>query len=73
MQGYGSRQDLFHRSDQSQDTAVSVRELWEHWRRSAVHNWTTEQTVEWLVRHVHLPQYRDTFESHHIAGPALPR
>ncbi|KAF0293449.1 Stromal interaction molecule [Amphibalanus amphitrite] len=73
VQGYGSRQDLFHRSDQSQDTAVSVRELWEHWRRSAVHNWTTEQTVEWLVRHVHLPQYRDTFELHHIAGPALPR
>ncbi|XP_037087466.1 stromal interaction molecule homolog [Pollicipes pollicipes] len=73
VQGYGSRQDLFHRSDQSQDTAVSVRELWEHWRRSAVHNWTTEQTVEWLVLHVHLPQYREVFELHHIAGPSLPR
>ncbi|KAI4463884.1 stromal interaction molecule [Holotrichia oblita] len=44
--GYEKRQQVFHQND---DMHISVRELWEAWLRSEVHNWTIEQTVEWLT------------------------
>ncbi|XP_024944858.1 stromal interaction molecule homolog isoform X2 [Cephus cinctus] len=68
--GYERRQRAFHHND---DMHISVRELWEAWLRSEVHNWTIEQTSEWLTSNVELPQYVPTFIQHRITGATLPR
>ncbi|XP_012273610.1 stromal interaction molecule homolog isoform X2 [Orussus abietinus] len=68
--GYERRQRAFHHND---DMHISVRELWEAWLRSEVHNWTIEQTSEWLTSNVDLPQYVPTFIQHRVTGATLPR
>ncbi|XP_044012954.1 stromal interaction molecule homolog isoform X2 [Aphidius gifuensis] len=68
--GYERRQRAFHHND---DMHISVRELWEAWLRSEVHNWTIEQTSEWLTTNVELPQYVSTFIQHRVTGATLPR
>lgn len=67
--GYEKRQRAFHRDD----THISVRELWEQWMRSEVYNWTKDQTIDWLVHVVQLPQYANTFGHLNIDGSKLPR
>lgn len=52
---------------------ISVKELWDAWLRSEVHNWTIEQTTDWLAQSVQLPQYVDLFKQHKVTGAALPR
>ncbi|XP_078051197.1 stromal interaction molecule isoform X1 [Augochlora pura] len=68
--GYERRQRAFHHND---DMHISVRELWEAWLRSEVHNWTIEQTSEWLSSNVELPQYVPNFIQHRVTGATLPR
>lgn len=68
--GYEKRQRAFHRND---DMHISVRELWEAWLKSEVHNWTIEQTTEWLALNVDLPQYVTNFQQHRVSGATLPR
>lgn len=68
--GYENRHRVFHFND---DMHISVRELWEAWRRSEVHNWTVEQTTEWLAQSVQLPQYVELFKQHKVTGAYLPR
>ncbi|KAL6438161.1 hypothetical protein ACFW04_004407 [Cataglyphis niger] len=68
--GYERRQRAFHHND---DMQISVRELWEAWLRSEVHNWTIEQTSEWLTSNVELPQYVPNFIQHRVTGATLPR
>jgi hypothetical protein len=38
-----------------------------------VHNWTVEQTSEWLATNVELPQYIPNFIQHGVTGATLPR
>ncbi|CAG0916414.1 unnamed protein product [Notodromas monacha] len=38
----------------------------------SVHNWTVDQTREWLADNVDLPQYVDTFVTYQINGSLLP-
>jgi len=38
-----------------------------------VHNWTVEQTTEWLAQSVQLPQYVELFKQHKVTGATLPR
>ena len=38
-----------------------------------VHNWTVEQTSEWLATNVELPQYIPNFLLHRVTGATLPR
>lgn len=68
--GYEKRQRAFHRND---DMHISVKELWEAWVRSEVHNWTVEQTSEWLATSVQLPQYVPNFIHNKVTGANLPR
>ncbi|KAI5639822.1 STIM1 orai1-activating region domain-containing protein [Phthorimaea operculella] len=68
--GYEKRQRAFHHND---DMHISVKELWEAWLRSEVHNWTVEQTVDWLSQSVDLPQYKQLFMQHRVTGATLPR
>ncbi|XP_064556758.1 stromal interaction molecule homolog isoform X1 [Drosophila montana] len=68
--GYEKRQKAFHFND---DMHISVKELWDAWLRSEVHNWTIEQTTDWLAQSVQLPQYVDLFKLHKVTGAALPR
>lgn len=68
--GAEKRQRAFHRND---DMHISVKELWEAWLRSEVHNWTVEQTSEWLATSVELPQYVPLFVIHKVTGATLPR
>uniref|UniRef100_A0A3Q3H234 Stromal interaction molecule 2b n=1 Tax=Labrus bergylta TaxID=56723 RepID=A0A3Q3H234_9LABR len=46
-----------HREDQH----ITVEELWKGWKTSEVHNWTMEDTVQWLTESVELPQYEKNF------------
>ncbi|KAG5882768.1 hypothetical protein JTB14_029944 [Gonioctena quinquepunctata] len=68
--GAEKRQKNFHRND---DYHISVRELWEAWLKSEVHNWTVEQTTDWLTTCVELPQYVPQFLEHRVTGANLPR
>ncbi|XP_061565661.1 stromal interaction molecule 2 isoform X2 [Cololabis saira] len=58
-----------HREDQH----ITVEELWKGWKTSEVHNWTTEDTVQWLKESVELPQYERNFRDFRITGNTLPR
>ncbi|KAM6909024.1 stromal interaction molecule 2 [Xenentodon cancila] len=58
-----------HREDQH----ITVEELWKGWKTSEVHNWTTEDTVQWLKESVELPQYEKNFRDFRITGNTLPR
>ncbi|KAJ8984556.1 hypothetical protein NQ317_006842 [Molorchus minor] len=68
--GYEKRQKNFHRND---DMHISVKELWEAWLKSEVHNWTVEQTTDWLTTYVELPQYVPNFIQYKVTGANLPR
>lgn len=68
--GSEKRQKAFHKDN---DMHISVKELWEAWLKSEVHNWTIEQTTEWLVNNVHLPQYVPNFLLNKVKGANLPR
>ncbi|XP_050296205.1 stromal interaction molecule homolog [Anthonomus grandis grandis] len=68
--GAEKRQRAFHKNN---DMHISVKELWEAWLKSEVHNWTVEQTTDWLVNNVHLPQYVPNFVQHKVKGANLPR
>ncbi|CAG9819475.1 unnamed protein product [Phaedon cochleariae] len=68
--GAEKRQKNFHRND---DYHISVRELWEAWLKSEVHNWTVEQTTDWLTSCVELPQYVPKFIENRVTGANLPR
>ncbi|XP_058444661.1 uncharacterized protein LOC131426173 isoform X2 [Malaya genurostris] len=68
--GYEKRHRAFHFND---DMHISVKELWEAWLRSEVHNWTVDQTTEWLAQSVQLPQYVHLFRLHKVTGKVLPR
>nr|QZZ63291.1 stromal interaction molecule-like protein [Leptinotarsa decemlineata] len=68
--GAEKRQKNFHRND---DYHISVRELWEAWLKSEVHNWTVEQTTDWLTTYVELPQYVPKFLENRVTGANLPR
>ncbi|KAJ8955299.1 hypothetical protein NQ314_006912 [Rhamnusium bicolor] len=50
-----------------------LKELWEAWLRSEVHNWTVEQTTDWLTTYVDLPQYVSNFMQYKVTGANLPR
>uniref|UniRef100_A0A3P8V244 Stromal interaction molecule 2 n=1 Tax=Cynoglossus semilaevis TaxID=244447 RepID=A0A3P8V244_CYNSE len=58
-----------HREDQH----ITVEELWKGWKTSEVHNWTMEDTVQWLKESVELPQYEKNFRDFHVTGNTLPR
>ncbi|UYV75304.1 STIM2 [Cordylochernes scorpioides] len=65
--GY-ERQKSFHGNDKH----ISVDELWNSWRNSQVHNWTVEETLQWLELSVELPQYVSLFIQHQVDGSKLP-
>ncbi|XP_070552574.1 stromal interaction molecule 1-like isoform X9 [Ptychodera flava] len=63
------RHNTFH----GDDNFISVDDLWSAWKNSEVYNWTVEETLDWLVNSVELPQYRDTFQNNAVDGAMLPR
>jgi len=67
--GDGRREKLFHKKD----TEITVPDLWMTWVKGEVHNWTVEQTVDWLTNNVDLPQYSDIFIKEGVDGRQLPR
>ncbi|XP_054709548.1 stromal interaction molecule homolog [Uloborus diversus] len=66
--GY-ERQKIFHKNDKH----ISVDELWSTWKTSEVHNWTVQETIQWLLTYVDLPQYTKNFEENSVDGTSLPR
>ncbi|CAH1996215.1 unnamed protein product [Acanthoscelides obtectus] len=68
--GKEKRQKNFHKND---DMHISVKELLEAWLRSEVHNWTLDQTSDWLTNCVQLPQYVPNFIQNGVNGAKLPR
>jgi len=67
--GDGSRMDILHRKDKE----ITVLDLWSTWSKSEVHNWTVEQTAEWLAVSVELPQYQARFIKEGVTGSQLPK
>lgn len=67
--GDGRREKLFHKKD----TEITVQDLWLTWVKGEVHNWTVEQTVDWLKNNVDLPQYCEIFIKEGVNGSQLPR
>ncbi|XP_025413579.1 stromal interaction molecule homolog isoform X2 [Sipha flava] len=68
--GAEKRQKAFHQND---DMYISVKDLWDAWVKSEVHNWTVEQTCDWLSTSVELPQYVPIFIKYRVTGAHLPR
>ncbi|XP_050442329.1 stromal interaction molecule homolog isoform X1 [Adelges cooleyi] len=68
--GAEKRQKAFHQND---DMYISVKDLWDAWVKSEVHNWTVEQTCDWLATSVELPQYVPVFINYRVTGAHLPR
>ncbi|KAJ8028783.1 Stromal interaction molecule 1 [Holothuria leucospilota] len=63
------RHNVFHHGDKQ----ISVEELWTKWEFSTVYNWTVDETVQWLVECVELPEYAETFQNNAIEGSTLPK
>ncbi|KAF8782443.1 stromal interaction molecule homolog isoform X2 [Argiope bruennichi] len=61
-----------HKEFHGDDKYINVDELWQAWRISEVHNWTVDQTVEWLITQVELPQYEHNFRNNGVNGAVLP-
>ncbi|XP_061769563.1 stromal interaction molecule 2 [Nerophis ophidion] len=62
-----------HSNLHHEDQHITVEELWKGWKTSEVHNWTMEDTVQWLKESVELPQYEKNFRDFHVTGNTLPR
>lgn len=66
--GDGRREKIFHKKDDE----ITVADLWQTWAKSEVYNWTAEQTADWLVYSVDLPQYVQVFLDKNVNGAKLP-
>ncbi|KAG9345784.1 hypothetical protein JZ751_008929 [Albula glossodonta] len=70
-----------HREDQHITVEELYQGLWREERgregemgvRLTVHNWTMEDTVQWLKESVELPQYERNFRDFRVNGNTLPR
>ncbi|XP_053272323.1 stromal interaction molecule 2 isoform X1 [Pleuronectes platessa] len=62
-----------HSNLHHEDQHITVEELWKGWKTSEVHNWTMEDTVQWLKESVELPQYEKNFRDFRVSGNTLPR
>ena len=67
--GGNDRIAIFH----SNDSLISVDDLWKAWVKSEVYNWTVDEVVNWLEHHVRLPQYSVNFRANNIDGHSMPR
>ncbi|KAG8591624.1 hypothetical protein GDO81_000241 [Engystomops pustulosus] len=56
-----------------EDKHITVEDLWKRWKTSEVHNWTEEETLQWLFEFVELPQYERNFRENSVKGTTLPR
>ncbi|CAM2113437.1 unnamed protein product [Caretta caretta] len=56
-----------------EDKHITIEDLWKRWKTSEVHNWTQEETLQWLVEFVELPQYEKNFKDSNVKGTTLPR
>ncbi|XP_040822229.1 stromal interaction molecule 2 isoform X3 [Ochotona curzoniae] len=56
-----------------EDKHITVEDLWKQWKTSEVHNWTLEDTLQWLIEFVELPQYEKNFRDNNVKGTTLPR
>nr|XP_057924235.1 stromal interaction molecule 2 isoform X1 [Doryrhamphus excisus] len=68
-QHHTNKHSNLHREDQH----ITVEELWKAWKTSEVHNWTIEDTLQWLRESVELPQYEKNFRDFRVTGNTLPR
>lgn len=70
---YSTAHKLRYLHQDGKDRSISVDELWEAWKNSPVHNWTTSETIYWLENYVELPECTPLFEQMSINGTLLPR
>ncbi|XP_029445603.1 stromal interaction molecule 2 [Rhinatrema bivittatum] len=56
-----------------EDEHITIEDLWKSWKTSEVHNWTQEETLQWLFEFVELPQYESNFKENNVKGTTLPR
>ena len=70
---YSNANKLRYLHQDGKDRSISVEELWQAWKGSHVHNWTTDETIYWLENFVELPEYSHIFVQMSINGTLLPR
>ncbi|XP_053572071.1 stromal interaction molecule 2-like [Bombina bombina] len=56
-----------------EDSHITVEDLWRKWKTLEVHNWMEEETLQWLLEFVELPQYEKNFNENAVKGTALTR
>ncbi|XP_069487946.1 stromal interaction molecule 2 [Ambystoma mexicanum] len=64
-----SKHSHLHREDKH----ITIEDLWKRWKTSEVHNWTMDETLQWLHEFVELPQYDTSFRENNVKGTTLPR
>ncbi|XP_043918085.1 stromal interaction molecule 2 [Protopterus annectens] len=64
-----NRHSKLHREDQH----ITIEELWKSWKTSEVHNWTVDETIQWLNEIVELSHYERSFRENSVKGSTLPR
>lgn len=70
--GNRQQQQLRQKSFHKKDSEITVKDLWNTWWQSEVHNWTVDSTVDWLIKNCELPQYAEHFKKHQVTGTKLP-
>ena len=70
--GNRQQQQLRQKSFHKKDSEITVKDLWNTWWQSEVHNWTVDGTVDWLIKNCELPQYAEHFKKHQVTGTKLP-
>jgi len=62
-----------HHRFQNADLQITLDDLWNQWKTSAVYNWSTDDVIKWIVDYVHLPMYVENFRRNQIDGRMVPR
>nr|XP_033803842.1 stromal interaction molecule 2 isoform X3 [Geotrypetes seraphini]XP_033803852.1 stromal interaction molecule 2 isoform X3 [Geotrypetes seraphini] len=62
-----------HSQLHKEDEHITIEDLWKIWKTSEIHNWTQEETLQWLFEFVELPQYESNFIENNVKGTTLPR
>jgi len=70
--GNRDQQQLRQKNFHKKDSEITVKDLWNTWWKSEVHNWTVDSTVDWLIKNCELPQYAEHFKKHGVTGTKLP-
>jgi len=66
-------QNIISSFESDSDGEITFTELWNYWITSTVHNWTSEELINWLEHECEMTEYSDSFRVRNFSGAILPR